>query len=279
MSGMGWTETKNVSAAWDGHPLAPGLSPPWSASGPGELPDDEGAVETMRWRAGALLAWPAHRARLTRTLLTFDQPVPSWGDLGALAAALVCRPEQEHRLRLTVPFSKGGDSHWAMEAWTLPPPLVLRRRGIHAVSRPPPALQRASAAHHKLISRLRALAAAATPDLPAEPLFFDADGRALEGATWNLFAVVDEVLTTPPDTAPLLAGVMRSAVLNAARRLGLRCAERDLHQNDVVAATEVFVTNALLPLAPLCSLDGVKLAPIGPRFRALLEVIDATATP
>jgi 4-amino-4-deoxychorismate lyase len=53
---------------------------------------------------------------------------------------------------------------------------------------------------------------------------------------------------------------MRRAVLEAAAALGLRTAERDLTLTQVSSADEVFVTNALIGIWPVATLDTQRFA-------------------
>ena len=62
---------------------------------------------------------------------------------------------------------------------------------------------------------------------------------------------------------------MRRAVLEAARALGIRAAERDIAPAELLAADEVFVTNALFGIWPVTELDGRRFA-IGPMTERLM---------
>ena len=74
----------------------------------------------------------------------------------------------------------------------------------------------------------------------------------------------------------ILPGVTRSRVLEIAGHLGLRVAESPLRREHLLeGASEVFVSNALLPLAPLCSLDAHALPGAGPVLNRLRREIDA----
>jgi branched-subunit amino acid aminotransferase/4-amino-4-deoxychorismate lyase len=89
-----------------------------------------------------------------------------------------------------------------------------------------------------------------------EALFVTPTGRVLEGATSSLFIVKAGRALTPPLSAGILPGVMRAAVLEL---IGAeRATEADLTLDDVRAANEVFLTNALLGVMPVCALDDHK---------------------
>jgi 4-amino-4-deoxychorismate lyase len=101
-------------------------------------------------------------------------------------------------------------------------------------------------------------------------LLLDTSGRVVGGTSSNLFVVQDGELTTPALTRCGIKGVMRRAVLETARTLGLRAAERDLTLADVLRADEVFVTNALFGIWPVTDIDGQKFV-FGPRTRQLMS--------
>jgi branched-subunit amino acid aminotransferase/4-amino-4-deoxychorismate lyase len=89
-----------------------------------------------------------------------------------------------------------------------------------------------------------------------EALFVTEDGRVLEGATTNLFLLRDNLLVTPPAGEQVLAGIMRRQILIAAERLGLAVEERDVPVAELFEAGEIFITNALIDLLPVASVEG-----------------------
>jgi branched-subunit amino acid aminotransferase/4-amino-4-deoxychorismate lyase len=85
-----------------------------------------------------------------------------------------------------------------------------------------------------------------------EPVFVDAAGLLLEGATTNIFAVVGGRVLTPPADGRILPGVVRGQVL---RTLGDRAEEKLISLDQLCGADEVFVTNALLGVMPVSRVD------------------------
>ena len=99
-----------------------------------------------------------------------------------------------------------------------------------------------------------------------EALFIDTTGEVIEGAGTNLFIVRDGVALTPPLASGPLPGIARAqvlALLGSARARETVVTAADLH-----AATEVFVTNALLGVMPVTRIDETALTP-GPFVRDL----------
>lgn len=106
-----------------------------------------------------------------------------------------------------------------------------------------------------------------------EALFVTEDGRVLEGATSNLFLLRGHVLVTPPAGETVLAGIMRRQILMAAQRLGFTAEERDIPASELFTADEVFITNALIGLLPVAS---VEARPVlrGDESMKLLEAVN-----
>jgi branched-chain amino acid aminotransferase len=84
-----------------------------------------------------------------------------------------------------------------------------------------------------------------------EALLTSPDGHVLEGASTNVFAVVDGTLVTPPTDAGLLAGVTRAVVLEVADRRRLDVEVRPLHLDELLAADEAFLTATTREVLPL----------------------------
>lgn len=106
-----------------------------------------------------------------------------------------------------------------------------------------------------------------------EALFVTEAGLVLEGATSNLFLVRGDSIATPPAGELVLPGVMRRQALRAASRLGLRAEEREIALSELLAADEVFLTNALIDLLPVAGINGQPCRR-GMLWRKLLIVIE-----
>jgi len=83
----------------------------------------------------------------------------------------------------------------------------------------------------------------------------DADGRAVEGGTCNLFAVIGGTVVTPPVDAGVLPGVVRARVLALCSEAGIRTALRPLALCELRSADELFVTSSLRGVVPVTRLD------------------------
>jgi branched-chain amino acid aminotransferase len=93
-----------------------------------------------------------------------------------------------------------------------------------------------------------------------EALLLNADGLLAEGPGENLFVVRDGVLRTNDESASILLGVTRDAVLRIARDLGLPVEVGPLALEDLLSADEAFFTGTAAEVAPIREVDG---APVG----------------
>jgi len=111
---------------------------------------------------------------------------------------------------------------------------------------------------HKTLNYLESLLAKTeAKDAGADDaLLLDTRGQVAEAASSNLFAVRDGALATPPVEAAILPGITRREVLRLARELGLDAAERPVQSDELLAADELFLTNAIVEVLPVRSLDG-----------------------
>lgn len=112
-------------------------------------------------------------------------------------------------------------------------------------------------AGHKHLNRLeQVLARAEWGDEFQEGLMLDIDGWVVEGTMSNLFVVKDGTLLTPPIEQCGVAGIMRGLVMETAQAIGIPCEERNLRREDLDRTEGMFLSNTLIGLWPLRSLDG-----------------------
>lgn len=89
---------------------------------------------------------------------------------------------------------------------------------------------------------------------------FVRDGKAMEGAGSNLFAVFGKKVTTPPKGPYILSGITREVVLQVGKENGLEMVEKDLKLQSLYAADELFLTGTTVEVLPVVRLNG---RPIG----------------
>jgi branched-chain amino acid aminotransferase len=88
-----------------------------------------------------------------------------------------------------------------------------------------------------------------------EAILLDDHGFVCEGSGENIYAVRDGVIVTPPQTAGILDGINRKAIIQIARDLGFEVVERDLARAELYLAEEVFLTGTAAELGPVREVD------------------------
>jgi len=88
-----------------------------------------------------------------------------------------------------------------------------------------------------------------------EALWFTTTNRLAEGCISNVFLVKDGVLLTPPVDTPVLPGIARKVVLELAKEFGIETHERECVVKDLLGADEVFLTNSIMEVMPVCHIE------------------------
>lgn len=93
-----------------------------------------------------------------------------------------------------------------------------------------------------------------------EGFFLTKSGHVAEGITSNIFWVRDDVLFTPSLETGILAGTTRSWVIQTARSVGVEVMEGLFEPEELLQASEVFITNAVQELVPIKTLESTTFA-------------------
>lgn len=80
-----------------------------------------------------------------------------------------------------------------------------------------------------------------------------------EGATSNLFAVIDNVLTTPEKSTEILPGITRQVVLELAVNNEISVKEETISLEALRAASEIWMTSSTREIVPVVKLDLKKI--------------------
>lgn len=92
-----------------------------------------------------------------------------------------------------------------------------------------------------------------------EALLLNTRGVLAEGSASNVFVVCRGELRTPSVGDGALPGITREAVLEFARADGVPAREATVILDELLAADEVFVTNAVACVLPVIAIDGVAI--------------------
>jgi 4-amino-4-deoxychorismate lyase len=103
-----------------------------------------------------------------------------------------------------------------------------------------------------------------------EGLLLSTSGYVVSATSNNVFAAFGTRVCTPRLDRCGVHGVMRRLVLESCAPLGLEAQEVDMEIESLKQADELFVTNALQGVRPVCRLDD-KVYPVGPVTRRLVD--------
>lgn len=245
----------------------------------------DGAYETMRSYSGKIFRVAEHLRRLRETLRGMDLDLPISDDeiAGGASDLLEAGNLADARLRLTVTgglsdgsirLTRSHAPNLIMSAAPLvPPPANAVRDGVPVILSPWRVHTDSPLPRIKTINRLMHLMAKEEAIRAGawDALFCDETGNILEGTATNVFFVVEGTLRTPSLRGPLLAGVTRDAVIEAAGSAGVPVREGAVPAAEAREAGEVFLTSTTIELLPVTVLQG---APVGagkpgPVWRAL----------
>ncbi len=97
------------------------------------------------------------------------------------------------------------------------------------------------------------------------------DGYATEGAASNIFAVIDNVLVTPPNSNEILPGITRDVIIELADVNAISVQEKKIPLEKLQAASEIWLTSSTREILPVSMLDNkaVGNGQIGPVWRVM----------
>ena len=82
------------------------------------------------------------------------------------------------------------------------------------------------------------------------------EGYLTEGAASSIFVVKDGVLLAPPQSHLVLPGITYDVVLELARRHGMPLEVREIREEELRSADEVWMTSSTKEVLPITTLDG-----------------------
>lgn len=246
----------------------------------------DGLFETMAVRDGAIPLWNDHMRRLEDGCARLRLPPPDAGLLGAEAGRL-CAALDRGVLKLVLTRGPGARGYRIARAAVRPTRLLLLYRA--PVLSPEywrsgvtvrvcdtrlggnPAL--AGIKHLNRLEQVLARDEWADQEI-FEGLMRDREGGIVDGTMSNVFLRMDTVLRTPAVTECGVAGVMRARVMNIAAQYGLRTETGRIDPEQMEAADEIFLSNALFGVLPVARL-GDRIFPPGPIALQLARSLSA----
>lgn len=229
-----------------------------------------GLFETMRAYGGRVFRLGDHLDRLAASARKLEMSLELSGDRleNAASQLLEANGLRDARLRLVVTPGQvprpGQPDDLRLRQTTLltaeevrPYPKELYQQGMRVALCPYKQNPSDPLAGHKTLAylpRLLAMKEAAARRCN-EALWFTTENVLAEGCVCNVFIVCEGALHTPPLNTPILAGVTRKAILEAAASNEIPCRERPIDIHALLAANEVFLTGSVLEVMPVTSIE------------------------
>ena len=113
--------------------------------------------------------------------------------------------------------------------------------------------------------------------MAAEALWFTTSNLLAEGSISNVFLVKDSAIYTPPLSTPVLPGIARKALCKLAADNSVQLVETELTIDDLLSAQEVFLTNVIMKIMPITSIEKhtVGDGKVGPLTKKLQGLFDS----
>lgn len=250
----------------------------------------DGVFETMRAYRRRVFLLDQHLARLAASATALSLRVPrSAPEIeGDIQRTLDRNGLDDAVVRITVsrgrgrrgPSIVGADTPtYVLAAEALPADLHARwtngiRLGVPSLRRVSGAALPASAKHTNYLNSILAVEEVARAGAD-DAVLLNADLHVTECATANIFCVRQGRLWTAPRPTGILGGVTRAEVLQLATSIELPVEESPFALDALLSADEVFVTNSVIGLCPVRSVDAQEYVVPGPVTQRLAALYDA----
>jgi branched-chain amino acid aminotransferase len=282
-------DAQDRPAIWVNGDRHPSYSPHVSALDRG-LTLADGVFETMRIQSGTAFRLDRHFERLSRGLATLEIAEPhelrTW-----VLAAVRAAGSRDAALRVTVTRGVGaGGVAPSTERAAHPTvivavsnfplfPTLIYELGLSAHVVSGRRNERAMTAGLKTLSYTDTVAGLLEARRAGadEALFLDTEDHCCEASASNLFALIDDALVTPPLTCGALPGITRAALIELATSERITVSERPFGIEELVGASEAFLTSSLRAVAPLARVGVQSLGDgrVGPVTRCLMDAYAA----
>ncbi len=247
-----------------------------------------GLFETMRCHNGVVFCLDDHLDRLfssAEKLLILHHYEKNY-IAEAIYKLLDANNLSDARLRLTLSAGSVSETQKSQRATLLiaatqfqPYPPEYYQKGILVILSPFRQNVTDPTCGHKTTSYfLRMLALKlAHQKLAAEAIWFTTSNLLAEGSISNVFLVKDSAVYTPPLSTPVLPGIARKAICKLAADNSIQLVETELSIDDLLSAHEVFLTNVIMKIMPITSIEkhAVGDGKVGPLTKQLQGLFDS----
>ncbi|MBT3321776.1 MAG: hypothetical protein HN392_05770 [Anaerolineae bacterium] len=233
----------------------------------------DGIFETIRVRQGEIIRIEQHLARLRKGAKTIGLSLP-WTDSEiqqAIQETLLANQLKNAYLRLTLsrgvptqrgllPDEKNSRPSFIIQAESfMGYPKELYQRGMHAVTSSIRRNEYSPLANIKSLNYLDNILARREAEKKGadEAILLNTRGNIACASVANIFFVKGKTLLTPPFSEGALPGTVREYLINQiAPQYGYDIIERVIAHEELTEMDESFLTNALMGVMPLVSIDG-----------------------
>lgn len=242
-----------------------------------------GLYETMRCYAGRLFRLDSHLSRLDRSARELGMDLDIRAIRRGALDVVKANNFPDMRVRITVSIGEGTMTP-NLASCGKPTVLVIAgeyhpfppkkyAQGFNVIissvrknSRSPVTFVKSTSSMENMMARREARDAGAD-----ECLFLNERGCVTEASGSNVFLVESGTIRTPRVKSGILPGVTRAAVFELATRNGLDILETDIRLDQLYVADEAFLTNSLIEVMPLASINGKRIGKgaVGPKTAAL----------
>ncbi|EEY98543.1 aminodeoxychorismate lyase [Vibrio sp. RC586] len=241
----------------------------------------DGCFTTILTKYGQIQLWPQHKARLQACLDALHITQPDWSRVIEGLESMIC-PDAKAGLKIHISRGVGGrgysptqvsESSVTISAFPFPSHyeqwrqtgvalgICEQRMGLNPLL-----------AGYKHNNRLEQILLKREMDLAGfdDGICLDIHGRVIETTVANLFWCKDGHIFTPCLNNAGVAGIARRCVMDIAKLLGWPVVIDEFALESMLAADEVFITNALLEVAPVKQI-GAQQYTIGSMTRRIQE--------
>jgi branched-chain amino acid aminotransferase len=230
-----------------------------------------GLFETIRAYDGKVFSLDAHVDRLVAFASRIGIPVARRLIIDAVHATMLANRLQDARVRIMVTIGEGP---------LTPAPQSCRSSSVIVIAVPyhpyPPSVYERG--WRVMISTTRRNTHSLLPDIKSfnflenllikqeardkgvdDALVLNESGFLAEASSSNVFIITDGMLKTPRIGSGLLPGITRSLVLGLGKKLGIRILETDIGLDEVMNASEIFLTNSMMEIMPVVEVESRKI--------------------
>ncbi len=244
----------------------------------------DGIYEVVPIYAGQAFRWEEHLARLNRNLDTVAIPRPhtpqEWNQL--VAKLLAPATGTDHYLYIQVTRGVAPRNHvfpdaiqptvFAYVQKMAPVATAALNEGVAVITIPDFRWHRCDIKTTSLIANVWLRQQA--KERGATEAILVRDGMVTEGAATNVFAVMDGIVRTAPQSPDLLPGITRDLVVELMQRHGVEYEQRAFTERQMIDADEVWMTSSTNEVIPVGRINDKVVADgrPGPEFRRVYDL-------